>query len=348
VYFARGLSSIALAWLLLALDGGRLDPAWFGAPVEFHSTDAFDFVWVKPGFSVKGKTLRVEAWPDPVFLGEPRRGRDAAMAFELTDSMPLRIRSTLRHTLDGVATIVSTGGDLVVSGRFVDYVAKGTAAPASPQATWDLKITDAADGALVVAVHHRVIPSISTVDQRIDSWLETFGNTLKNDAAASNLLNLVGAQEPGTRIHILGIVEAADGRPVSGARLHVYQTDASGRYTPEKPMDEPHARLSGELTTDSGGRFEIRTIRPGGYAQSVRLGDRDRHIPAHIHIDVTAAGHPERRVQVVFADDPLLSDPYWRDWVAKLGQPVVSVESAGTGLLVRLTLSLPDEAPAKR
>jgi protocatechuate 3,4-dioxygenase beta subunit len=346
VDLSRWLLAVASAWLLLALDGGRLDPAWFGAPVEFHSTDAFDFVWVKPGFTVKGKTLRVEPWPDPVFLGEPRRGRDAAMAFELTDSMPLRIRSTLRHTLDGVASVVPAGGDLVVSGRFVDYVAKGTMAPASPQATWDLKINDTATGELVVAVHHRVIPSISTVEQRLDSWLETFGNTLKNDVAPASLLNLVDAQEPGTRIHIVGVLEDG-GRQVSGARLHVYQTDASGRYTPGKPMDEPHARLSGWLTTDSSGRFEIRTIRPGGYPQSVRLGDSDRHIPAHVHIDVTASGHPERRVQVVFADDPLLADPYWRDWVTRLGQPVVSVEKAGNELTARLTVSLSGEAPVK-
>ena len=162
--------------------------------------------------------------------------------------------------------------------------------------------------------------------------------------AASSLLNLVEAQEPGTKIRIVGVVEDGYGRPVSGAR---HQTDARGRYTPDKPMDEPHARLSGWLTTDSGGRFEIRTIRPGGYPQSIRLGDRDRHIPAHVHIDVTASGHPERRVQVVFADDPLLGDPYWRDWVTRLAQPVVSVELAGKELVARLTLSLPGETPTK-
>ena len=165
--------------------------------------------------------------------------------------------------------------------------------------------------------------------------------------AASSLLNLVDAQEPGTQIHVVGVVEDGDDRPVSGARLHVYQTDASGRYTPDKPMDEPHARLSGQLTTDSVGHFEFRTIRPGGYPQSVRLGGGDRHIPAHVHIDVTASGHPERRVQVVFADDPLLGDPYWRDWVTRLAQPVVSVELAGKELVARLTLSLPGETPTK-
>jgi len=165
--------------------------------------------------------------------------------------------------------------------------------------------------------------------------------------AASSMLNLVDAQEPGTRIHIIGVVEDSEGGAVSGAALHVYQTDARGQYTLDKPMDEPHARLSGRLTTDSGGHFEIRTIRPGGYPQSVRLGDRDRHIPAHVHIDVTASGHPERRVQVVFADDQLLNDPYWQNWVTTLRQPVASVELVGKDLVARVTLTLAGVASAK-
>jgi protocatechuate 3,4-dioxygenase beta subunit len=105
-------------------------------------------------------------------------------------------------------------------------------------------------------------------------------------------------------------------------------------------MDEPHARLSGVITTAADGRFEIRTIRPGGYPKSVHLGDRDRHIPAHIHIDVTASGHAERRAQVVFADDPLLEDPYWKNWVTKLEQPVISVAREGGELVAHLTLSI--------
>lgn len=161
------------------LDDGRLDPAWFGSAVEFRTTSVIDYVWVKPGFSVRGKTLRVEKWPDPVFLGKERKSRDAAKAFELADSMPLRIRSALRHSLRGFAEISPAGGDLVLSGRLVDYVAKGTMRAHQPQATWDIKITDAASGELLVAVHHRTLMSISTTEERIDMWLAKFGDALK-------------------------------------------------------------------------------------------------------------------------------------------------------------------------
>ncbi len=182
---------MALALLALAgaaeegktLDDGRLEPAWFGPGVEFRTTSEIDYVWVKPGFSIKGKKLRVEKWPDPVFTGKDRRGRDAARAYELAENMPLRIRSVLRHTLEGTAQIVTEGGDQVLSGRLVDYVAKGTMGKSNPQSTWDIKITDAGSGELLVAVHHRTLMSLSTVEERIDMWLEKFGKALKEDMA---------------------------------------------------------------------------------------------------------------------------------------------------------------------
>jgi protocatechuate 3,4-dioxygenase beta subunit len=159
--------------------------------------------------------------------------------------------------------------------------------------------------------------------------------------AASSVLTVAGPQEPGERLRVVGVLQDKAGRPIAGAELYVYQTDVTGKYAPDKPMNEGQARLSGRLTTADDGRFEIRTIRPGGYPNSLRLGDRDRRIPAHIHIDITAAGHPTRRAQVVFADDPLLRDPYWIDWVTNLDQPVVSIEQRGGESVAELILSIP-------
>jgi hypothetical protein len=173
-------AGVAVAAEAERLDEGRLDPAWFGQPVEFRSTGDFDYVWMKPGFVIKGKKLRVEPWPDPAFLGKERKARDAAMAFELTESMPRNIRTVLRHELKDVAEVVSEGGDLVLTGRLVDYVGKGTMRASNPQATWDMKINDAASGELLVAVHHRRLMSLSTVEERIVMWLEEFGRALRD------------------------------------------------------------------------------------------------------------------------------------------------------------------------
>jgi len=59
---------------------------------------------------------------------------------------------------------------------------------------------------------------------------------------------LAPADESGTRLFITGSVTSEDGRPVPGACLHLYQTDATGSYSRDKPMDEPHARLAGWAT----------------------------------------------------------------------------------------------------
>jgi len=156
----------------------------------------------------------------------------------------------------------------------------------------------------------------------------------------SSSITLVSDSEPGQRLTIHGRVAGENGQPVAGARLHVYQTDASGRYTPGKPMDEPHARLAGWLQTDKDGKFELHTIRPGGYPKAVRLGNRERKIPAHIHIDVEADGYAPRKVQVVFSDDPRLADPYWQDWIRKQGHPVITVSRSTAGQVAELALSL--------
>ena len=142
-------------------------------------------------------------------------------------------------------------------------------------------------------------------------------------------LTLAPTDEPGERLVVSGRVIGRSGGPIAGARLHVYQADSTGQYTRERAMDEPHARLSGWVTCDSAGRFELRSIRPGGYPRALRLGDRDRHIPAHIHIDVDARARASHRWQAVFADDSLLAEPYWRDWVKHQGQPVLQVRRAG-------------------
>ena len=80
-------------------------------------------------------------------------------------------------------------------------------------------------------------------------------------APAVPVLALVPPGEPGERLIVSGQVVSGAGVPIAGARLHAYQTDSTVRYTRERAMDEPHARLAGWVTTDNAGRFEIRSSR---------------------------------------------------------------------------------------
>ena len=109
------------------------------------------------------------------------------------------------------------------------------------------------------------------------------------------------ASEPGQRLEVKGVVYAADGRtPVARASIYVYQTDASGVYRPGDAMGNRDPRLMALLRTDAAGRYSFTTIRPGSYP-----GTR---VPQHIHYEVAADGHGSRFFEIVFDDDPHVSD----------------------------------------
>lgn len=172
------------------LDKGLLDPAWFGPQVEFRTTDDIDYVWVKPGFTIKAKKLKIDAWSDPVLLDKDRDAKDSAKATELTELMPSRLRGALAASLSGVAETSKEDGDLVVTGRFVDCNAGSKAAKflvgmgaGAASATFDIKIVDKASGDLVAAIHHRVVSgtSMSEIDDKLAKWLEIFGSGMKTD-----------------------------------------------------------------------------------------------------------------------------------------------------------------------
>jgi protocatechuate 3,4-dioxygenase, beta subunit len=107
--------------------------------------------------------------------------------------------------------------------------------------------------------------------------------------------------EPGERLEVSGVVYAEDGRtPLPGASVYVYQTDARGYYRPDDAMGNRDPRLMALMRTDGVGRYSYRTIRPGSYP--------GRRVPRHIHYEVTAEGHGTRIFEIVFDDDPFVTD----------------------------------------
>jgi protocatechuate 3,4-dioxygenase beta subunit len=103
--------------------------------------------------------------------------------------------------------------------------------------------------------------------------------------------------EPGRAILVSGTVFRPDGKtPAPGVTMYVYQTDITGEYGGTR---ESGPRLRGWLTTDSGGRYEYRTIRPAPYP-----GGR---IPAHIHVQFWGQDVPPQWADdVLFEDDKLV------------------------------------------
>jgi len=126
-----------------------------------------------------------------------------------------------------------------------------------------------------------------------------------DDDADMTLIKGHKERAKGQVVHVMGRVLNANGEPVKGARLEIWQANANGRYT--HPSDDNPAPLDpnfegyAKLLTDADGRYRFRTIKPAAYP----AGEFMR--PAHIHFDV--AGKINRLVtQMYFPGDPNNAD----------------------------------------
>src|SRR3954453_3015576 len=116
----------------------------------------------------------------------------------------------------------------------------------------------------------------------------------------------------GQRIIVHGRVLDSDGRPVPDTLIEVWQANAGGRYRHvvdnwPSPVDPNFSGL-GRVLTDSQGRYEFITIKPGAYP----WGNHDNAWrPAHIHFSLFGRAFTQRLVtQMYFPGDPLFfQDP---------------------------------------
>jgi protocatechuate 3,4-dioxygenase beta subunit len=116
---------------------------------------------------------------------------------------------------------------------------------------------------------------------------------------ASSTGRVAPAGEPGAPLQVSGTVVDAGGAPVPGASLYIYQTDHEGYYGVKPASDSRNPRLKVFLRSDARGAWSFETVRPGSYP-----GTRN---PAHIHFEVSAAGHAPRIFEIVFEGDPFVT-----------------------------------------
>lgn len=111
--------------------------------------------------------------------------------------------------------------------------------------------------------------------------------------------SLVGPQEPGSALTVNGQIFTAAGlRPLAGATVFAYHTDAAGHYN---HAGQPGWRLGGWARADHEGRFVFDTIHPGPYP--------GRSVAAHIHMGLDGpVGHRQTLEDVLFEGDALLTD----------------------------------------
>jgi protocatechuate 3,4-dioxygenase, beta subunit len=119
----------------------------------------------------------------------------------------------------------------------------------------------------------------------------------------------------GERTIVTGRLLDADGRPIAGQLVEIWQANAAGRYAHSgdqhpAPLD-PNFTGAGRCLTGADGTYRFVTIKPGAYPWR---NHPNAWRPAHIHFSVFGRSFTERLVtQMYFPGDPLLDfDPIYQ------------------------------------
>ncbi len=124
----------------------------------------------------------------------------------------------------------------------------------------------------------------------------------------------IASAPDGADVALFGRVTNAEGKPLAGAQLTVWQTGADGRYDIQKDAQTMDCR--GVFRTDSDGCYLIRTVRPLGYyipldgpvGAMVMAQNRHGKRPAHIHFLISAPGYRELVTALYMSGDEHLED----------------------------------------
>jgi protocatechuate 3,4-dioxygenase beta subunit len=152
----------------------------------------------------------------------------------------------------------------------------------------------------------------------------------------NDLVDFAGATGApnGQVLHLSGIVYDANGLPIEGITVEIWQTDANGAYLhPQDPATasrDPNFQFYGESVTGSDGVYSFRTILPGLYEPR----------PRHIHVKVKLDDQELLTTQFYFSGEIELQG----DAAAMLITTAPAENDAGNPILIGerdIILSLP-------
>lgn len=159
---------------------------------------------------------------------------------------------------------------------------------------------------------------------------------IKDQADKDNDLTAVKGKTvkaKGEIVYISGQVLDEKCNPVPKALVEIWQACESGRYNhPGDPNTtaklDPNFQYWGKALTDSEGRYEFKTIRPGAYPASSSWWR-----PPHIHYKVTAFGFHGLTTQLYFAGEALNDKDHILLGLepAERERVVIALVDAGTG-----------------
>ena len=120
-------------------------------------------------------------------------------------------------------------------------------------------------------------------------------------------------EEDGEPLLMKGHVSDADGKPVVGAQVEVWQTATNQLYDVQDE-NQPHGHLRATFHTDERGRYEFRTILPVSYpipddgpaGQLLQALGRHPFRPAHVHFMISAPSYRQLVTHLFLAGDKYL------------------------------------------
>lgn len=131
-----------------------------------------------------------------------------------------------------------------------------------------------------------------------------------------------------------GQVRSADGTPLPGALVDVWQANGAGYYDVQQPGLQPERNLRGLFVTDEHGRFWLRTVVPRHYpipadgpvGRLLTATNRHPNRPAHIHVIAEADGHAPLTTHVFVEGSPYLDSDTVFGVKESLIRPVTDVD----------------------
>jgi len=138
----------------------------------------------------------------------------------------------------------------------------------------------------------------------------------------------------GEQVLVHGRVLDLQGRPVRGATIDFWQTNAEGLYWQQDPSQrQDNLRFRMALADD--GVYSFKTVRPAPYTVPddgpvgglLRAGGRHAWRPAHFHFRVLAEGFAPLTTELFPADDRFIDEDAVFGVRASLALPFVRVES---------------------
>jgi protocatechuate 3,4-dioxygenase, beta subunit len=129
-----------------------------------------------------------------------------------------------------------------------------------------------------------------------------------------------------------GTLADADGKPISGASIEIWQCDQDGHYhhTRDGGQADPAFQGFGRVAVDAEGRWRFRTLRPVAYSGRA----------PHIHAKIKLGGREILTTQLYVQDDPgNARDGLWRRLPVEDRAAITSPYVAGSdGLTARYAL----------